>query len=87
MTTDKYHQALIQSAIPSGKHLNGYSFTFQKDNDPKQTANAVKYTYIEKHWWIGLSRVRISTFLEQNGIRLRENAGYLFFLFLFLLYM
>lgn len=53
----------------AAKHLIGCSFIFQHDNDPKNAANAVKHTWIEKHTVqgnkprIGLPRAQITTLL------------------------
>ena len=47
MNAEKYRQVLIHHAILSGKRLIGNGFTFQYDNDPKHTANAVK-SYLER---------------------------------------
>ena len=42
MNAEKYRQFLIHHAIPSGKCLIGNGFIFQHDNNPKDTANAIK---------------------------------------------
>lgn len=46
MNTEK-RQILTHHAKPSVKHLNGNSFLFQHDNDPKHYANVAK-AYLEK---------------------------------------
>jgi hypothetical protein len=64
-----YHCFLQQYATPSGLHLVGLSFVFQRDNDPKHTSRYIRERVMECCIrWPGLHNPPTSTKLRWFGM-------------------